>query len=613
MTRPSRDPLVLAALVAALSACPTAGALAQGFPRLGLYGSIMGDGYPYLTAAGALDSVSLAQVARYDEVILDVNPITPYRPDILGALRARHPGIRALAYVLGHDIWPANDADSLNHYPTRYRHLVRDLNGFLYNRLTGGEYPGANVNLAKRDGTGRYVVAEALADLFKQVVIDSGEWDGMFFDVYCYSLSWTQDATRQIDYTRAGYASLAAFDAGWQAGSDTLANRVRRLAGDSFLLVGNCAVSAHHGAFNGWMRENFPLQSGGTWYDNMLPDPNGYLADDRDFRQPPHNYLFSAFAGGVGAQYSSTNTRKVRFGLGSAALGEGYGVFGSSDRNARTAPYHAWWYDEYAVDLTNGQSSASLAHTGWLGAPLGPAYQMIWAGTNPDAVSNPSFETSVTSGWTFNVFAPAVATISRDTSTFAVGAASAKVSVTTASTVDWHCYLSSQGQISLFAGGTYAVTFWAKSSALRTMTVLASKAGGGSLASRSVTIEPGWKHYQVILQPTQSGSSSVQFYLGLTAGDVWFDDVHFQQGATNLYRRDFQNGIVLVNPADQALPVPLGATFRHLLGTVDPAVNNGALVTQVSVGASDALFLLYGVLLPDTTPPAAITDARVEP
>lgn len=613
MRPPLRRPGWPAALAAGLLLLATARAESQPFPRLGLYGSVSGDGTPYILAGGALNESALDQAARYDQVILDVNPITPYRPDVLAALRARNPNIRALAYVLGHDIWNAADSDSLNHYPTRYRRIVRDLDGFLYNQLNGDHYPGANVNLARRDGAGRYVVAEALADLFADVLA-TGHWDGMFIDVYCPTISWGQDATRQIDFVRAGYPSLSAFDAAWTAGTDTLANRLRRLAPGGMILVGNCAQSSHQVSLNGWMRENFPFQNGGTWYDNMLNEQHGYFADDRNFVQPTSNWIFSALVGGDGAQYSALNARKVRFGLGSAALGEGFGVFGPSDRNVQTAPYHQWWYDEYAVDLGSGHASPSLAHTGWLGAPLGPVWQMIWAGTGPDACPNPGFESSVTTGWGFTSFAPAVATVARDASTAAVGAASARIHVTTPSTVDWHVGYVSTGSLTLIAGLGYSATFWARAVPERSIAVVATRSGGGSLANRRVTIGTEWRQYQVVLQPAQSGLSSLQFYLGDVAGDVWLDDVHFQQGATNLYRRDFANGIVLVNPSDQSLQVPLGESFRRILGTVDPATNDGAVVTQVTVPASDARFLLRtSIAPPDTIPPARVLDARTSP
>jgi hypothetical protein len=90
---------------------------------------------------------------------------------------------------------------------------------------------------------------------------------------------------------------------------------------------------------------------------------------------------------------------------------------------------------------------------------------------------------------------------------------------------------------------------------------------------------------------------------------VWVDDCHYQAGATSIYRRDFQNGIVLINPSNGALTLPLEHAYRKISGTADPAVNDGTSVTTVTVPPSDALFLI-GV---DQRPPAAVTDLRRVP
>ncbi|MBI5711151.1 MAG: carbohydrate binding domain-containing protein [Candidatus Eisenbacteria bacterium] len=607
MTSPASllRPAFVTLLALSLSGVPVPCA-AQDYPRLGLYGSISGTASPYVTAGGQVDPATADQVARYHEVILDASPCSEYRPDVLSALRARRPGFRLLAYVLGHLIWDVNAADSLVHFPTRYNHLVRDLGGYLYNKF-GGWYSIANVNLAKQDGYGHYVVAESLAVLFDRAILRTGLWDGLFLDVYCDDLGWSQSPSESIDVVRAGYPDVATFDAAWRAASDTLAIRLRRFAGPGAILVGNCGFGTKYAWFNGWMRENFPYQDGGTWYENMFRTPGGYFTDDANFRPPPHNYIFTAQ--GSASPYDANNTRKVRYGLGSAALGDGYGVFGASDRSWQTTPYHTYWYDEYAVDLSNGHATPDLAGTGWLGQPLGPAWQMIWAGTAPDAVSNPDFESDVTSGWRLFVNPPASATLARDGTTAAKGAASARIDIAAAAGTSWYVTLSTLGSIPVTVGGTYSATFWARASTPRTITVVAGLLGQAGLAYRPLAIGTAWKQYQVALLPAASGSAGLQFYLGLDAGSVWLDDAHFQPGATNLYRRDFTNGFVLVNPSDAALTVPLGVTAQKILGTADPATNDGSLVTQVTVPAADALFLLSQ----DRVPPAAIRDLRLNP
>src|SRR5689334_15083621 len=158
---------------------------AQNYPRIAYYGALKRSGEPVMDDAGNLiDSVANA-MARYPEVIIDMDPITPYRPQFLTSMRQRNPSVKLLAYVTGHYIWSSLDPDSLNHYPTRYWRMVRDMDGFLYNKsgaqfgLTNHAF--ANVNLAKK-AQGRYVVAESLATLFWDFAVRRGGWDGIFVD-----------------------------------------------------------------------------------------------------------------------------------------------------------------------------------------------------------------------------------------------------------------------------------------------------------------------------------------------------------------------------------------------------------------------------------------------
>ena len=606
-TPPVPAAVLLAALV--VSGIAPAPAAAQQYPRLGLYGSVLGGGYPYVKPDLTLDTLEIGRAARYNEVVLDVYPVSPYRPDIVQAMKARNPSLTVLAYVLAEDIWLAGDADSTHHIPTLIRHTVRDLNGFLYDKLTGGEYATIAINLAKKDTNGRFVVAHAMADIFRDHIIATRLWDGIFTDIFCHTVSWTQNGTgRVIDYQRAGYASLAALDVAWAAASDTLAARLRRDGGPDFVLVGNCGGSSQHEAFNGWMRENFPFQQGGTWYTNMLGDVSsrGYLADDRDYLQPPHNWILSASTTVPGSEYDRVNVDRVRFGLASAALGSGVAAF-APGKSVNLAPYQDWWYDEYAVDLATGLSSQSQLQTGWLGQPLGPARTLLWAGNAPDAIINNGFESSVSNDWTFAFFAPAAATLSRDATTAAVGGSSAKVHITSSSSVEWHVHLTSIGQLNLFAGSSCSATFWCKAGAPRILHVLAGNSGGNAY----VAVDTTWRQYQVVMQPTLSMTASLTFFLGLDAGDVWFDDVHFQPGASSVWRRDFQNGIVLVNPTELALDVPLETQFRRILGVHAATINDGSLAATMHIGPADALFLLRAQI--DRTPPAAVLDLHVGP
>ena len=60
-----------------------------------------------------------------------------------------------------------------------------------------------------------------------------------------------------------------------------------------------------------------------------------------------------------------------------------------------------------------------------------------------------------------------------------------------------------------------------------------------------------------------------------------------------VWRRDFDHGIVLVNPkGNGAQTVSLGGTFKHLVGKQNPALNDGSSVTSVTLADRDGLVLL---------------------
>jgi hypothetical protein len=60
----------------------------------------------------------------------------------------------------------------------------------------------------------------------------------------------------------------------------------------------------------------------------------------------------------------------------------------------------------------------------------------------------------------------------------------------------------------------------------------------------------------------------------------------------SVWRRDYQNGVALVNASSAAKTVDLGGEFEKLHGVQDPTVNDGSVVTSVSIPADDGIILL---------------------
>jgi len=106
-------------------------------------------------------------------------------------------------------------------------------------------------------------------------------------------------------------------------------------------------------------------------------------------------------------------------------------------------------------------------------------------------------------------------------------------------------------------------------------------------------------------------------------GTFWFDEFNAQLGnATTgpstaawqkgVYRRDFENGIALVNPRGNGVQtVTLETPYKKLSGTQAPSVNNGQTVQTVTLQDRDGIILLRttGAAAPATqpAPPASVT------
>jgi hypothetical protein len=579
--------LLALALVGAATLPAPARAADLLYPRLGLYGQVNGAGEPVVGLNGQLDPVVLDQIARHHMVVLNATPFTEYRPQALGALRVRRPDLTLLAYVQAAYVYPAFQPDSTVNLPTRAYNMVRNMNGFLYDRQ-GEQFRNANINLAKRSG-GRYVMAEAMADFFVDRVLGPGDWDGLFLDRFCNSIAWDQSPTDSVDFVRAGYPTFAAFDQAWLAATDTLANRLRRRAGNAPILVGNCGKGTKYASFNGWMRENFPFQGGGTWQSNVFGDPGGYLLDQGRFRSPYVGWL-TAWPSGGGDPYATASLRQARIALATATLGDGYGTINPPDIDPTTG-YMSWWYDEYAVDRVTGRSSTSIAHTGWLGRARGPYSKMVWAQTGvEDACDlNPGFELPLTTGWL--LLTTNGATAVADGSTAMEGLRSARLQVPSSTGGVSAVRFRTLGDV-FYISQPYSATFWARSSVPRTIEVAAVDGSGNAFwPVATETLKTTWTRHQVVLNGS-FGYARLELRLGGSASTVWLDDVHFQRGAPFVYRRDFDYGTVLLNVGEQPLDVVLERRMRHIAGTRDPVANDGSEGSIVGVPSGDAAFLL---------------------
>jgi hypothetical protein len=101
---------------------------------------------------------------------------------------------------------------------------------------------------------------------------------------------------------------------------------------------------------------------------------------------------------------------------------------------------------------------------------------------------------------------------------------------------------------------------------------------------------------------------------------VWFDELDQKLGSgqakptaawqKGVWRRDFDNGIVLVNPKGNGQQtVTLETSYIKIRGSQDPVTNNGQTVTTVTLKDRDGIILLRAT---PVTRPAAPTEFSIE-
>lgn len=120
-------------------------------------------------------------------------------------------------------------------------------------------------------------------------------------------------------------------------------------------------------------------------------------------------------------------------------------------------------------------------------------------------------------------------------------------------------------------------------------------------------------------------------YFGFDYGDTshhqvwWYDEYNTNLGdpvgpavsennqaqfKNDVWRREYTNGLTIVNATNQSQEVNLGGEYEKIIGTQDPAVNDGAIVDQVRLPAKDGLIMLKTLQTLSDTPFANGSFAR---
>jgi hypothetical protein len=556
----------------------------QDFPHVAAYLFLSSDGHQ-------LDSDAMvAKLARFNLAVIPASPTTEKYAGRLQQLRAANPSIIVLAYFPGDFMWDGAQYPEGNIYGDCWRMFQRHDWWVYSTKGTPFQYFGSTFDLTNPEAQ------DSLAWFIAGRVLAPGMWDGLFLDDFCESNYWKNGTEDQyLDINRDGQPDeRSVYEPIWKAGTDSLAAKIRRLVGPTMPIVGNCSYGSKWTTMNGWMREDFPRL--GTWVTNMFSSSGGYLVNEQRYLSPHYNFVYSTSAAPPNI-FSPYNINFMRYCLASTLLADGFYMF---DARMDTVLVSDIWYDEYD---DGGRAR------GYLGQALGGYYQQVGTLTSPDLFVNTGFESGLANWAPYS----GVGTILADPSERHAGSYSAHVVVPSATEVTTQIHL--QQTVSLPYGSAWSVSFWARAATPRDMWVFTQRTESPYtiFCATPVTLTTGWHQYQVTFA-NSTGTTvpiNVQLQFGQQVGDVWVDDVHLQSGASGVYRRDFQRGTAMVNNSTSPVVVSLEKPYQRLLGSQDPGVNDGSVITQLTIQGLSGAILKLPSGTADLTPPAAINDLRV--
>jgi hypothetical protein len=383
----------------------------------------------------------------------------------------------------------------------------------------------------------------------------------------------------------------------WGDGLDVFYRLVRDRLPNA-LVVGGVIESRGYGSLNGTQLEGWPQRNLGMSATPDYQEINGRMAAYSV--QMHHGFVGPRYSEGINKMptklYPSVNDPNppnnagFRFGYGLMLLDDGY--YGQMNWHV----VDPWW-DEYAVDVvpgspTFGQALASnpqnesliRSHDGWMGFPLGPRYRVYDpVAFDPAAtkLTNGTFDADLT-GWdSGNV------TLARDTAAGNQmdGAGALRVSrQQTYASAETGAFARGP-TVSLVKGRQYTLAFAVRARATRTIQVAVGN------VTEQLTIPDTWSRQVMTFTAPSTSSVRIKFNLGRENSEVWLDSVYLFEGNADVFRRDFDHAVVVVNATPTARTVELGGTFQRIQGTQDP-INNGAVVTAVTVAPYDSTVLV---------------------
>ncbi|MFC1721680.1 hypothetical protein ACFL0Z_02085, partial [Patescibacteria group bacterium] len=289
------------------------------------------------------------ELARYDIITIDMEA-QHVNPERIQEIRKLNDDIVILAYVTCEEI--RSDASQDQGWNSLRHQLYNGIEKSWWLKDTAGDhiYYWPETWMINPD-TGW---SDYLTDFMHDNVMSTGLWDGVMYDNVWTDMGWL-DNDWAIDMNRDGQAdSGSQINSAWTQGMTSLLQTARDLDSDSIIVTngpGNFSPLT-----NGRIFENFP----NAYENGYVASKLNYLKRQQESRDPKINIINSNVNNGEFGD--ETNYQRMRFGLTTALLSDGYYSFDRGD-----ATHHeTWWYDAYNFDLGTPTTGAYVVADNYL-------------------------------------------------------------------------------------------------------------------------------------------------------------------------------------------------------------------------------------------------------
>jgi len=434
-------------------------------------------------------------------------------------------------------------------------------------------WPGAyRLNLTRPE------VAEYQARYAYQKMIESGlMYDGCFFDNFMMTQSWLThdiyDRPVQLDADGDGKPdSKDAFDKAWREGVFHELREWRTLMpwalasghsqgypypeiGEIFngqgigfyttdVIEGKRPFYELWDYYNAWC--SVTVKPAITSVESAVPDQIAYGYDYSPQQHTP----------AATWDFARDYYPYMRFGLAFTLMSDGY----FSHELGDTDHGQDWWYDELDYDL---------------GTPLGAAQRIATSqAADRELLQNGGFESELSGTWSIwcDTKNGCAAAAERDTSVKHSGTAAARITITGAGRKGGIEF--TQPNRSLEQGKNYDLTFWIRASGPMEIAVISSKGSpnwDNYGLNQTVQLTTQWQSETLTFEANRTVQDArIQFLFGGDTGHVWIDDVSLKERGDEVFRRDFQYGLVLLNGTKRRQTVDIKDGYMHLKGEQAP-------------------------------------------